>query len=346
VAADGTPRREAVACVSDAIDPRNRLNELTNREWLIETKSFWRARGGVERPDWLDPEVIEQFGLWLVEQHGEERAGELMGQLKSSVLASIAPARDRLKATHPATFSERDIARLIEFFTKPGQRVLDPFVGTGSTLLACADTGRIGAGVELIDRWLEVAVARLEDGEVEHRSAPAAEALEALDAGVQALVPGDAREVLAELPDECFDFVVTSPPYWRILRKRGTKAAAERTDRDLPTHYSESDDDLGNIESYEGFLEQLGEIFAECARLLRPKKHLCIIVSDFRHGPRFHLYHADLARVVEDPDGSRLQLKGLTVLVQDSKNLYPLGIPYAFVSNIHHQFVLIFQKMG
>ena len=36
--------------------------------------------------------------------------------------------------------------------------------------------------------------------------------------------------------------------------------------------------------------------------------------------------------------------KGITVLVQDSKNLYPLGIPYAFVSNIHHQYVLVFQR--
>ena len=37
-------------------------------------------------------------------------------------------------------------------------------------------------------------------------------------------------------------------------------------------------------------------------------------------------------------------LKGVTILIQDNKNLYPLGIPYAFVSNIHHQYVLIFQK--
>jgi len=329
--------------VSDAVDPRNRLNELSNREWLIETKSFWRARGGLAGPEWIASELLEEFALWLADRHGEEHACEMMGQLKSSVLESIAPPRDELKTTHPATFSEPDIARLIEFFTRPGERVLDPFVGTGSTLLACADTDRLGVGVELIDRWLEVAVSRLRRSEVEHEVAAVGEALEASDRGAQVLLHGDAREMLGELRDESFDFVVTSPPYWRILRKKGQKTARERTSKGLPTRYSEDAEDLGNIEDYGEFLGQLGGVFADCGRLLREGRYMCVIVADFRHGPQFHLYHADVARVIEDEVG--LQLKGLTVLVQDSKNLYPLGIPYCFISNIHHQFVLIFQRM-
>lgn len=329
--------------VSDQVSPRNQLNDLSNREWLIATRSFWEARGGIEGPEWLNPELMEEFGRWLAERHGEERAAGMLGQLKSSVMRSIAPPRDGLKATHPATFSERDVARLIEFFTKRGQRVLDPFVGSGSTLLACADTGRVGLGVELIERWLGVARARLDAAGIPHRQVGAKRALEALDAGEQALLAGDAREVLKALPAECMDFIVTSPPYWRILRKRGLKAAAEREQRNLPTHYSERTEDLGNLESYEEFLAALGCVFAECTRLLRVKGYACVIVSDFRHGPQFHLYHADVARVLEERAG--LQLKGLTVLIQDSKNLYPLGVPNAYVPNIHHQFVLIAQRM-
>ena len=37
-------------------------------------------------------------------------------------------------------------------------------------------------------------------------------------------------------------------------------------------------------------------------------------------------------------------LEGITILVQDSKNLYPYGIPFAFVSNIHHQYILVFRR--
>jgi len=331
--------------VSDNVDPRNRVNELTNREWLIETKSFWRSQAEDDLPDWLDPELLEQFGLWLAEQHGEERAREMMGQLSSSVMWSKAPPRDKLKATHPATFSERDIARLIHLFTKPDQLVLDPFVGSGSTLLACAEADRVGIGIELIEQWVEVASGRMEAAEVPYRLVELEEALGAAAEGAHALIHADSLAALQAMPAECVDFIVTSPPYWSILQKRGEKAAQEREGKGLPTQYSESAADLGNVEDYEEFLERLGDVFVECARVLRAKHYMCVVVSDFRHGPQFHLYHADVARIVEERNEA-LQLKGLTVLVQDSKNLYPLGIPYCFVGNIHHQFVLIFQRMS
>ncbi len=330
--------------MSDTVDPRNRMNELTNRQWLIETKSFWRSQAEDDLPEWLDPELLEQFALWLADKHGEERAGEMMGQVAGSVMWSKAPPRDKLKATHPATFSERDIERLIRLFTKPGQIVLDPFVGSGSTLLACAGTDRIGIGIELIDQWVEVAQGRLEARGIAHRLVAPEEAAEAARAGTHALVHSDAGSGLRALPGECADFIVTSPPYWRILQKRGSKAERERVSKGLPTHYSESEADLGNLADFDEFLERLGDIFVECGRVLRVKQYMCVIVCDFRHGPQFHLYHADIARIIEERSPA-MQLKGMTVLVQDSKNLYPLGIPYCFIGNIHHQFILIFQRM-
>lgn len=319
--------------------PVNNLNELTNREWLIETKSFWRALGGQPRPEDLTDDLLAEFAQWLADRHGEDRACEMLGQRIGSVMNSIAPPRDKLKTTHPATFSERDIERLIQFFTKSGEPVLDPFVGTGSTLLACHATGRIGVGIELIERWRQVALDRLAAAEIE--CVESAEWSEEIAA--QTVLSGDALETLCEIPDEAFNFVVTSPPYWRILNKKGgEKTAAERTSRGLPTNYSDEEGDLGNIESYEEFLDRLGNVFAECGRTLAHKRYMCVIVSDFRHGPKFYLYHADVAHVVE---ARGLDLKGVTILIQDSKNLYPLGIPHAFVSNIHHQYVLIFQKL-
>ncbi len=317
----------------------NNLNDLTNREWLIETKSFWRALGGQPRPEDLTDDLLAEFAEWLADRHGEDRACEMLGQPIGSVMNSIAPPRDKLKTTHPATFSERDIERLIRFFTKSGERVLDPFVGTGSTLIACDTTERLGVGIELIERWRQVALDRLAAAEIE--CVESAEWSEEIAA--QTVLSGDALETLREMPDEAFDFVVTSPPYWRILNKKGgDKTAAERTSRGLPTNYSDEEGDLGNIESYEEFLDRLGEVFAECGRTLAHKRYMCVIVSDFRHGPKFYLLHADLARTVE---ARGLDLKGVTILIQDSKNLYPLGIPHAFVSNIHHQYVMIFQKL-
>ncbi|HEX2987213.1 MAG TPA: DNA methylase, partial [Chloroflexota bacterium] len=97
----------------------------------------------------------------------------------------------------------------------------------------------------------------------------------------------------------------------------------------------------GNIESYEDFLDELAQVFAGCQRVLKPKRYLAVVVSDFRHGPQFVLFHADLAKRIEQIG---LPLRGITILLQDNKNLYPFGVPNAFVSNVHHQYILIHQK--
>lgn len=273
-----------VDCMSDAVDPRNRLNDLSNREWLKATKSFW---------------------------------------------ISQAPPRGALKAQHPATFSERDVARLICLLTKRGGRVLDPFVGSGSTLIACAQHGRVGLGIELSPKWADTARKRL----VEEAG------LEGID---QVLIEADARDALPKLDRESFDLLLTSPPYWSMLRKKpGLKAKAERLDQGLPTHYSELPEDLGNIQDYDQFLEALREVFCLAFPTLKPGAHACVIVSDFRHGKRFVMHHADVSGVME---AAGYLLKGITILAQDSKNLYPFGIPYHFISNIHHQYILIHQK--
>jgi len=303
--------------------PINKLNDLTGRDWMVETKSFWQSRGGPQTG--LTLEDLEALTACLSDRLGADRAAELLGQIIPSSMLSQAPPRGKLKSLHPATFSERDIERLIRFFTKEGELVLDPFLGSGSTLLAARDSARRGLGIELIEQWATVATERLGD------VAPAD----------YQILQGDARERLATLAEGTADFIVTSPPYWSILEKKGMKVQAEREAHDLPTKYSEEAADLGNITDYDEFLDALAAIFAECARVLKPRKYLAVVVSDFRHGPQFVLFHADLARRIEQIG---LPLRGITILLQDNKNLYPFGVGNAFVSNIHHQYILIHQK--
>jgi DNA modification methylase len=314
--------------MGDDVDPRNRLNDLSNREWLKATKSFWISAAGREPTD-LDAQAWEAFVAWLREQRGDAATEQLLEQVVPSFVFSRTPPRSKLKSRHPATFSELDVARLICLFTRLGGRVLDPFVGTGSTLIACAQHERVGVGIELSAEWAEVARERLRE-EAGPRGAE------------QTVIEADAREELPKLPAESFDLLLTSPPYWSVLRKKpGLKAQAERVSKGLATHYSESGADVGNIEEYDAFLETLGSIFAPALPALKPGAYACVIVSDFRHGSRFVMHHADVARVLE---GVGYPLKAITILAQDNKNLYPFGIPRHFVSNVHHQYILIHQR--
>jgi modification methylase len=62
---------------------------------------------------------------------------------------------------HPAPFPEKLAHRLVRMFSFTGDTVLDPFMGTGTTLLASAKSGRNSIGVELQAEYLEIARRRL-----------------------------------------------------------------------------------------------------------------------------------------------------------------------------------------
>lgn len=237
----------------------------------------------------------------------------------------------QIERQHPAPFSFTDVSRLVRFFTKRNDVVLDPFVGVGSTLKACAVEGRNGIGFELNPRYAELAEERLR---VEVRDMFSS--LVSQDVRV-----GDARELINALPENSIDFIVTSPPYWNILHKEDHKAEQERKNHDLDTRYGDDERDLGNIHDYDEFLAELASILGACVNALKPKKHMAVIVSDFRDKSRFVMFHADLARALEK---YKLELRGLTVLYQRHKRIFPYGYPYAYVPNIHHQYILILQN--
>jgi len=233
----------------------------------------------------------------------------------------------KIEKLHPAPFSFQDVGKLIEFFTKKNDRILDPFNGVGSTSKACVLLGRKSTGIELTKKWVDLSIERLKKEVGTTRN--------------QEILHGDSREVLKEMKNDKFDFIVTSPPYWRILNKKVDLKTKKRVENGLDKKYSDDEKDLGNIKSYEKFLNELKRIFRECNRVLKSEKYMSVIVSDFRHNSKFVPFHSDVIKIMESVN---FKLKGITILVQNHKSLHPYGYPYAYVSNIHHQYILIFRK--
>jgi DNA modification methylase len=237
----------------------------------------------------------------------------------------------QIERQHPAPFSFTDVSRLIRFFTKADGIVLDPFVGIGSTLKACALEGRHGIGFELNPRYASLAQKRLET-----------EVRDLFSSNTnQQIILGDARKLVHTLTPNSVDFVVTSPPYWNILHKEDHKANQERKSQSLDTRYSDDQLDLGNIANYEEFLGEVATILGSCGKALRSQKYMAVIVSDFRDKSRYVMFHADLANALLP---YKLNLKGIKILYQRHKRIFPYGYPYAYVPNIHHQYILILQN--
>ena len=272
------------------VHPKNALNDLTSKEWIIETISVWNQKG-------------------LGANHSDSA----------------------IERQHPAPFSFTDVSRLIKFFTKYDQVVLDPFVGIGSTLKACALENRRGIGIELNPTFVKLTKQRL-TVELDERD---------ISIEKQEILEGDARIELRKLKDETIDFVVTSPPYWTILKKQDHKVRQERLANNLSTDYGDDPRDLGQIDSYCEFLQELTKIFGECKRVLRNGKYMAIIVSDFRVKSKYVMFHSDL---IQELDRIGLEHRGLIILHQRHKKVYPYGYPYSYVPNIHHQYILIIQK--
>ena len=236
-----------------------------------------------------------------------------------------------IERIHPAPFSFQDIGRVIAFFTKRGETVLDPFVGVGSTLKACALSERHGVGIELNARYAELAEQRL------NIEVPAEQQL----VTTQKILIGDARELVPTLVGLDASLVVTSPPYWNILRKVDHKTTQERLDHDLDQYYSDMPEDLGNIPQYDHFVEELAGCLEACKLAMAGRGHLCLVVSDFRHKSRYYMFHADIAAQLEQRG---FTLKGIIVLHQAQKRVFPYGYPTAFVPNVHHQYILVLQR--
>ena len=62
-----------------------------------------------------------------------------------------------------ATFPLSLARKIIDLFTHEGELVLDPFVGSGTTLLAAQDANRNAIGFDLLENYINLCGRRLED---------------------------------------------------------------------------------------------------------------------------------------------------------------------------------------
>jgi DNA modification methylase len=175
-------------------------------------------------------------------------------------------------------FSEVLVRTVLEEFTAPGDRVLDPFAGFGTTLVVSEAMGRLAVGIELLpDR---VAIIRSRIG------------------AAATVIAGDARK-LAEIDLEPFDLCLTSPPYM----------PREHHPWNPLTGYTTLD------AQYDVYLAELAEVFAAVARLIRPGGHIAVNAANMRYQDAVTPLAWDIARVIAAVPG--LDFRGETYLEWD-----------------------------
>jgi hypothetical protein len=159
-------------------------------------------------------------------------------------------------------FTESLAQAVIEEYSDPGDRVLDPFAGFGTTLLVAQRFGRCSVGLELDAQRASFVAERVPDATV---------------------VQADARTV-ADLELGTFALCLTSPPYMTICDHPENPLTAYQTQDGW----------------YPDYLTQLGEVFGDVARLIVPGGHVVINVADLHTAAGLTPLIDDVSRVVSD----------------------------------------------
>lgn len=193
-------------------------------------------------------------------------------------------ARDvRDKKIHPATFPISLSKKVIELFTHVGELVLDPFVGSGTTLVAARDVNRNAVGFDLQKKYIDLCEQRLNEPTLFSESK-------------QIAVQDDARNISFYFEPETISLIWTSPPYANLLnRKRKNKSRRFRNNEQLGKieQYSQDTRDIGTME-FDEYTKAMGEIFESLLSLLRPKAHCVINVPDMWWGNKRITIHVSL----------------------------------------------------
>jgi len=202
-----------------------------------------------------------------------------------------------VRRAHPATFNVALAERMIRFLSKPGDTVLDPFSGTGATVIAAAKLGRIGIGIELYQKWIDLTHKVIA---AEYRKTPTTKAVQSglgrwsededLKDPVSErwddieLLRGDSTKTMGTLGRASVDFLLCSPPYADILSQRltgGSKLTRQRLreEEGLALSYGDDKSDIGRMD-LEAWLEYMRQWALTAAIVVKPGKFMTIVVQN------------------------------------------------------------------
>jgi SAM-dependent methyltransferase len=193
--------------------------------------------------------------------------------------AQTAPAAQRKhrylaeSVAHPAKMLPGVAAYAIAHYTRPGDLVLDPMCGIGTTLVEAVHAGRRAVGVEYEPHWARISQANLDL---------------ARHVGVDTdarVIRGDARQLTSLLPAGVrgqVALVVTSPPYGPSTHGQVTVGPGIGiTKRD---HRYGNVLDRGNLANigHHRLLAGFTKVLAGCATVLRPGGYVVVTVRPWR----------------------------------------------------------------
>lgn len=158
------------------------------------------------------------------------------------------------KADYWGNFIPQIPNQLLRRYTKKGEWVLDPFLGSGTTLIECKRLGRNGIGIELNKQ-----VAKSTKENLKKEKNPFKVTTQVASGNS---VTYDYKSLLKKLKINSFQFMIMHPPYWDIIK------------------FSNNRDDLSNAKSTQDFLEMFRKVVMNAYSFLDKRRYCAVVIGD------------------------------------------------------------------
>lgn len=153
------------------------------------------------------------------------------------------------RGDYPGNWAPQVPRNLILRYSQPGDTVLDPFVGSGTTLIECKLLNRRGIGIDINPRAIELTKQRV--------------SFSAKSCAEQEILVGDARQL--QLESASVDLVCAHPPYADAIRYSSGLVG-----------------DLSCISDIDSFIKEVTYAASELWRVLRPQCFCAVQMGDIR----------------------------------------------------------------
>ncbi|TKZ35975.1 site-specific DNA-methyltransferase [Brachyspira catarrhinii] len=259
-----------------------------------------------------------------------------------SVWSDVSSPRSKNALKHGATFPKKLSDRIISIYSSENDLVLDPFLGTGTTVLSALELGRNAIGFELSNEFYNIALESLKEIESDLFNPKNIN---------YSIIQGDCVKLIDKLEDNSISLTFTSPPYADLIHKviddrrnRHKKSAFVINNNATTRIYSNHKKDLGNME-LKSYIKTVKNIMKKLYSKIKPNGYNIWVVKDYRDTKNKIPYidlHSNIAQA-----GMEAGFKYHDLIVWDQnerRKLVLLGYPSVFYVNQNHSFIVVLRK--
>ena len=257
-----------------------------------------------------------------------------------SVWNDVSSIRKKNHLVHGATYPEKLCDRIIAMYSKKGDTVLDPFLGTGTTVISALKNERYAVGIELSQDFFEIASNEIQS------------TINLFQTTSYHLYHGDCEEMIDNIENASIQLTLTSPPYADLIHKviddrenRHKKSAFVYENHATTKIYSDLENDLGNM-PIGVYKEKVFRIMQKLFYKTKPGGYNIWVVKDFRD-VKNKIPYVDLHSTIAEC-GARAGFIYHDLIIWDQneqRSLVLLGYPSVFYVNQNHSFIVVLRRV-